>query len=140
MSNSNKSAGKHGRDQRESERNDAQATVEGLARRAVQGAEANPLLLVAGGVALGAAMGALLPRSERERTLMAPIGQRLGDAIGAAVEAGREAGKAELDSNGISRDAARDQVRSLLSGIMQAASTAGSAAAHAAASTRKPAV
>ena len=137
MSNANKHSGKHARAGQADHGQTSRTTLEGAARRAVKGAEANPLLLVAGGVALGAAVGALLPRSERERSLLAPVGQRVGDALAAAIEAGRDAGRSELADSGISREAARDQVRSLFDNLVHAATTAGSAAAHAAANGGK---
>lgn len=109
-----------------------------LLDRATDAAEANPLALVAGGLALGALVGALLPRSERERQLLAPVGAKIGTSFAAALEAAKDAGKAELADAGISRDAARDQVRGLIDGLLKAASSAGSAAAHAAASGKTP--
>lgn len=102
------------------------------ARRIVPAIEANPIALVAGGLALGVVAGALLPRSERERTLLSPVGAKLGGALTAAVAAAREAGQSELDEQGINRDAARDQVKSLVDGLFKAASSAGSAAVQAA--------
>lgn len=105
----------------------------GLLERVGGAAEANPLALVAGGIAVGALVGALLPRSERERTLLAPVGGKLSAGVAAALDAAKEAGLAELDGAGISRDAARDQVRGLVDGLLKAASSAGSAAAQAAA-------
>ena len=104
-----------------------------LMERATGRIDASPLALVAGALTVGAAVGALLPRSDRERTLLAPVGQRVGQALEAAIDAGREAGKAELDELGISRDAARDQARTLVEGLVKAVATAGSAAASAAA-------
>lgn len=105
------------------------------ARRAADKAEASPLTLVAGGLALGALVGAVLPRSERERQLLAPVGERLGAGVAAAIEAGKDAGKAELADAGIGRDAAREQVRNLIDGLLKAATSAGSAAAQAAATS-----
>lgn len=96
------------------------------------GLAVNPLALVAGGLALGAVAGALLPRSARERELLAPVGAKLGGSLTAAVAAAREAGQAELAGLGINRDAARDQVKTLVDGLLKAASTAGAAAAQAA--------
>ena len=101
-------------------------------QRVVGGIEANPLALVAGGLALGVVAGALLPRSDRERDLLAPVGSKLGGALTAAIAAAREAGQSELDNAGINRDAARDQLQSLVDGLLKAASTAGTAAVQAA--------
>lgn len=111
-----------------------ETTTERLASRI----DANPLAVVAGGLALGVVAGALLPRSERERALLAPVGAKLDTALTAAVAAAREAGQSELDEAGINRDAARDQVRSLFDGLLKAASSAGTAAAQAATGKTAP--
>lgn len=107
------------------------------ARQTAQGIEANPIAVVLGGLAFGAVAATLIPRSERERELLAPLGQRLNTAVTAAVAAAREAGKNELASAGISRDAARDQVRGLFDSLSKAATSAGSAAAKAATDTQR---
>lgn len=101
--------------------------------RAIEGVEANPLAILVGGLAVGALAGALIPRSAREKQLLAPVGKRLGEGARAAVAAAREAGQAELEQRGLTADAGRDQVRSLLKGFGQALSTAGAAAAKSAA-------
>jgi len=104
----------------------------GSARDTASGAiETNPLGVIAGGLALGAIAAAILPRSQREKDLLAPVGKRVGSTAAAAFAAAKNAGKAELDSLGINRDAARDQVKSLLGGLAKAATSAGNAAAKA---------
>ena len=104
----------------------------GRGERLASGIEANPLVLVAGGLALGIVAGALLPRSARERDLLSPVGAKVGGALTAALAAAREAGQAELDELGLNREAARGQVKTLVEGLLHAASTAGAAAAQAA--------
>lgn len=121
-------------DQHSEATGDRFASARDAVRRAGDGLDANPLAVVAGGLALGAVVGALLPRSERERALLAPVGERVGGAVTAALAAGREAGRTELADLGLNRDAARDQARNVVDGLLKAASTAGSAAARAAAS------
>lgn len=104
------------------------------ARRTAEGIDANPLGIVVGGLALGVVAGALLPRSDREKELLAPLGATLNVRARAAIDAARDAGKGQLDELGISRDAARDQVRNLFDGLTKAVQTAGAAAARSAAS------
>jgi ElaB/YqjD/DUF883 family membrane-anchored ribosome-binding protein len=99
------------------------------ARRTAAGIDSNPLGVVVGGLALGLVAGALLPRSARERELLAPVGAKLGERARTAFAAAQDAGKAELDNLGISRDAAKDQVRTLFDGVLKAATAAGQAAA-----------
>ena len=101
-------------------------------RRAVQGIEANPLGILVGGLAVGALAGALIPRSEKEKELLAPVGKRLGDSARAAVQAAKDAGRAELENRGLTPDAGRDQVKTLLGGVVKVLGTAGAAGARAA--------
>lgn len=101
------------------------------ARRTAEGIEANPMAILVGGVALGVLAGALLPRSESEGKLLAPLGKRLTDTATVAIQAARDAGKEELGALGISRDAARDQAGKLVQGLLKALTTAGTAAVSA---------
>lgn len=112
---------------------DAKQAAGQAARRTADAIDANPLAIVAGGIAVGALAGALIPRSAKEKELLAPLGRQLGERARGAFQAAREAGTTELQNAGLSKDAAKDQVKSLFQGIAKAASTAGSAAAKSAA-------
>lgn len=105
------------------------------ARRASHSLEANPIGLLVGGIAVGAAVGALLPRSDKEKELLAPVGARLGTAARQAIAAAKDAGKAELEARGLTRDSAQAQAKELFQGVLKAASTAGAAAKDSAKST-----
>jgi hypothetical protein len=98
----------------------------------------NPLGLLVGGIAVGALAGALIPRSAREKELLAPIGKRLGESAIAATAAAKEAGRSELGELGLTKDAARNQAKGLVEGIVKALTTAGTAGAKAI--SQKPAV
>jgi len=111
-----------------------QATKE-VAHRAADGIESNPLAVLAGGLAVGALVGALLPRTAKEKELLAPLGRKLSATVQQAFVAAREAGKQELDQAGLTPGAARDRGRSILDGVAKAVSSAGSAAASAARNT-----
>lgn len=100
------------------------------AHRAAETIESNPLAILAGGIAVGALVGALLPRSEREKELLAPIGKELGARAQAATSAAREAGASELENLGLTKNAAKDQAKSMFQGIAKAITTAGTAAAQ----------
>lgn len=108
-------------------------TTRGAARDAVnrtaQTAQANPIAMLAGGVAIGMLAGAFLPNSEQEAKLLGPVGKRLTDTAKGAAAAAKDAGKAELDGLGLNRDAARAQVGKVIDGVLQALSSAGAAAA-----------
>ena len=58
---------------------------------------ANPLAAVAGGVAVGAALGILLPRSRREQELLAGVGQKVTDAAREAADSAVEAGRQQVN-------------------------------------------
>lgn len=103
------------------------------ARRASHSLEANPLGLLVGGIAVGAAVGALLPRSAKEKELLAPVGARLGTAARQALAAAKDAGKAELEARGLTKDSAQAQAKELFQGVLKAATSAGAAAKESAA-------
>jgi len=93
--------------------------------------EANPLGLVVGGLALGALVAAVIPRGQRERELLAPVGRKVSAAATAAFAAAKEAGRSEIEQLGLTPDAARGQAKSLFQGVVKAATSAGAAAAKA---------
>lgn len=81
----------------------------------------NPIALLAGGVALGVLIGALLPRIAKERELLDPVGKKLADSATAAVKAAKQTGKAEIDALMPARDQTRDKVSQLLETVLDAA-------------------
>lgn len=107
------------------------ASAKDAGARAADGLEANPLAVLVGGIAVGALAGALLPRSDKEKELLAPVGQRLGETARQAFAAAKEAGKQELDGAGLTPGAARDRGKDLLGGLTKALSSAGTAATQA---------
>jgi hypothetical protein len=84
-----------------------------------------PLVALAAGVVVGAAAGALLPRTNRETEILGPVGSRLGQAAAEAARAAREAGKQEL---GLLSDA-RSPMEAIVDKAVGAVSAAGDAAA-----------
>ncbi|MES2445254.1 MAG: hypothetical protein V4574_20710 [Pseudomonadota bacterium] len=81
----------------------------------------SPLVLLAGGIALGALVGALIPRFARERELLDPVGRKLADRVSAAAQAAKDTGKAEIDALLPARDATRDKVTQLIENVLDAA-------------------
>lgn len=100
----------------------------GAVQGASSGLDANPLAALLGGLALGAIAGALLPRLNKERELLAPLGGRVRDAARAAIDAGRTAGIDALDEAGLSTDKLREQGSKLFEQAIKAGGAAGSAA------------
>ena len=88
-----------------------------------------PLAVVAGGIAAGAVLAALLPVSRRERELLAPVTDGLRDRASAAVSAAKDAGTARLDELGLTRDAGGDAIRSIIDGATDALKVSAKAAA-----------
>ena len=106
----------------------ASDTVRDLSRKAAKSAEANPVAVLGGGIALGVIAGAFVPRTEQEARLLRPVGKRITDTARGAVEAAKDTAKSELDMLGLTRNAARDQVGKLLGDVVKALTTAGAAA------------
>jgi hypothetical protein len=120
----------------------AMTTARGAANDALRetraAAKANPLAVVAGGIAIGLAAGALLPRTRRETQLLGPVGKRINSVAAGAAEAAKDAAKAELGSFPLSKQAARAQVSKLLDQVGKAMSAGGEAALAARDEAPKP--
>lgn len=105
---------------------------EGARDRAADTLGQAPLLALAGGLAAGALIAALLPRTEAETRAIRPTARRVKDTARAAYEAAKETGTERLDELGISRDKAEETVRNLLDGLGDAAKASANAAVDAA--------
>ncbi len=98
------------------------------AQRAADGIDTNPLAVLAGGLALGALAGALLPKSAQEAKVLGPLGKRLSAAATAAAATARDVGKEQLTAALPSKDGAKEQLRSAIGNVVQAATESGKAA------------
>lgn len=78
-------------------------------RKARGAIEDNPVAAVVGGLAVGALIGALIPRTRREGDLLGGLGGKIG-----------EAGRDQLDKMGLTAEAARDKVTKLIDGAVDA--------------------
>lgn len=99
------------------------------AKRAADGIEANPLAVLAGGLALGAIAGALIPKSAQEQKVLGPLGKRISATATAAAAAARDAGKEQLTGALPDKNSAKQQLRSAFGNVVQAATESGKAAA-----------
>ena len=90
-----------------------------------------PLLALAGGLAAGALIAALLPRTDAEARLVRPTAKRVKDSARAAFVAARDTGSQRLDELGLSREKGEATIRNLLDGLTDAAKASASAAADA---------
>lgn len=92
--------------------------------RAEKGAKDNPLAIVAGGIAIGAVIGALLPKTQREEELLGTVGKRIAEGATAAAIAVRDTGKAEFASLKPDTSSAKDKAGSIVSHLFDAAKAA----------------
>ena len=99
--------------------------------RAGDSIEGSPLLALGGGLALGALVAALLPKSRVEDRLLGDVGGRITGGARDAFDAAKEAGREKLSELNITRDAGASAVQSLVDGITEAAKTSGQAAVSA---------
>jgi hypothetical protein len=91
-----------------------------------------PLLALAGGIAAGALIAALLPRTDAEARLVGPTAKRVKDSARAAVDAARETGGDRLGELGLTREKGEETIRNLLEGVTDAAKASANAALDAA--------
>lgn len=109
----------------------AQKGAKTAKQKTTQQVQDNPLAFLVGGVALGALIGSLLPRTEREARTLGTTGKKLNKAASDAAKAAKNAGQDKLEALGINTDAARQQIGKLAGSIVTAIEEAGSAAGKA---------
>ena len=91
-----------------------------------------PLIALAGGLAAGALIAALLPRTQAETRAIGPAARRVKQSARAAYDAAKDTGTQRLGEMGLSRDRAEETIRSLLGDITEAAKASGQAGLDAA--------
>jgi hypothetical protein len=96
--------------------------------RAVDTLGEAPLIALAGGLAAGALIAALLPRTQTETRLVRPTARRVKDSARTALAAARDTGSRRLEELGISRDKGQETIRNLLEGLTDAARASANAA------------
>jgi hypothetical protein len=110
----------------------ARDSVGNAGRKAVDTLGEAPLLALAGGLAAGAVIAALLPRTRTETRLVRPTARRVKDSARAAFDAARETGSEKLNELGLNREKGEETIRSLFQGVTDAAKASGQAAFDAA--------
>ena len=121
-----------GRDTRRSPRQRAIEAYESAGRRASNSLSEAPLIALAGGIAAGALIAALLPRTDAETKLIRPTARRVKNTARAAYKAAKDTGSERLNELGINRQKGEETIRSLLDGVRDAAKASGQAAYDAA--------
>ena len=110
----------------------ARGNVAGAGRRAADSFGEAPLIALAGGIAAGALIGALLPRTQSETRLVEPTARRVKDGARAAARAARDTGSRQLEELGLTREKGEETIRSLFQGMTEAAKASAESALDAA--------
>lgn len=83
-----------------------------VGQKTAEGIDSAPMVAIAGGLALGALLGALLPRSTREEELLRPVGQKLSETARGAIDSARETARDQIgDLGGRAADALRSATK-----------------------------
>jgi hypothetical protein len=91
-----------------------------------------PLIAIAGGIAAGALIAALLPRTRSETRLVRPTATRVRETAKAAFRAAKDTGSERLNELGLTREKGEETIQSLFRGATEAARASGKAALDAA--------
>lgn len=100
--------------------------------RAVDTLGEAPLIALAGGIAAGALIAALLPRTKAETAALRPTARRVKDTASAAYKAARDTGKQRFEDLGFTREKGQEQLRNLLQDLKETAKASADAALEAA--------
>lgn len=103
---------------------------EGARDRAADTFSQAPLIALAGGIAAGALIAALLPRTETESRMVRPTARRVKKSAREALNAARDTGSQRLDELGLNREKGEETIRGLLNGLTDAAKASADAAAR----------
>ncbi len=85
------------------------------------GIDEAPLIALAGGLAVGVLLAALLPRTTKEKELFGPLGERITGSAKNAVEAAKEAGRDKMAELNLTRDAGTSALEKIIRGVSDAA-------------------
>jgi hypothetical protein len=96
--------------------------------RAVDTLGEAPLLALAGGLAAGALIAALLPRTQTETRIVRPTARRVKDSARSAFDAARDTGTERLNAMGLNRDKGEETIKNLLNGLTDAVRASADAA------------
>ncbi len=99
---------------------------------AQSGIETSPLAAIAGGIAVGAILAGLLPRTAAEDRAVGKVGTRIRTTARDAVNTAKENAKIQLDELGLNADSAREKLGGIAGKVAKAATAVGTAAAESA--------
>ena len=121
---------------RPSARQRAIEAYEDAGRRATDTLSEAPLIALAGGIAAGALIAALLPRTSAEERLVRPTARRIRQSAKAAVKAARDTSKERFNDLGFSREKGEETLNNFLQGLKDTARASADAAVEAARNKR----
>ena len=110
----------------------ARDSVAGAGRRTAASLGEAPLIALAGGIAAGALIAALLPRTRSEERLVRPTARRVKDSANAAYKAARDTSKQRFEELGFTREKGEEQLRNFFQGLKDTAKASADAAVDAA--------
>ncbi len=93
--------------------------------------DSNPLAMVAGGIALGAIVASLLPKTEGEKKILGGAGRKINETAKTAAKAAKTAGAAHMADVGLNSENLREQARDIFQKGYETAKTATKAAKEA---------
>lgn len=97
-------------------------------RKTSETVDNNPIAIVAGGIAIGAIVAALLPKTEKEKKILGDAGRKINDTARSAANAAKSAGAAHMVDVGLNSDNLREQVKEIFSKGFETAKSATNAA------------
>lgn len=101
---------------------------EGARDRATDTLGQAPLIALAGGIAAGALIAALLPRTETETRLVRPTARRVKGSAKAALDAAQAASKQNFKELGFTREKGEETFNNFLDGLKETARASADAA------------
>ncbi len=110
-------------------RDTAKAKVDDAVSSTAHALEENPFGALAGAIAAGAVVAAMLPATRRELEALGPWTEKMRGTLVDAFEAAKHAGASELTAAGLTMAAASDGVGGMVGKIVKAATAASTAAA-----------
>lgn len=93
-------------------------------QKTAQSVETYPEMAIAGGLALGAILAAVLPKTQREQQVLGDYGRRINESAREAVRAATEAGRSKLEEAGLTPSAAPQKLSEVAASASQAAASA----------------